>query len=72
MKFIFLCPDTDRIFEAGDFRIVEGRGVVTDPSGSKAWDATVTVICPFCEKPHTYRANELACPFTPETRPHFP
>ena len=71
MKFIFLCPDTGRTFESGDLRIVEGRGVVTDPSGQKAWDATVKVICPFCEKAHTYRANELACPFTAETRSHL-
>jgi hypothetical protein len=72
MKFIFLCPETGRTFETGDFRIIEGRGVVTDRSGRKAWDAGVTVICPFCEKTHTYRANELACPFTPETRPDLP
>lgn len=72
MKFTFLCPDTRRCFENGDFRIAEGRGVYKDPSGRKVWDASVTVMCPFCEKVHTYPANELACPFTAETKPHFP
>jgi hypothetical protein len=63
MKFTFLCPDTRRSFEASDFRIVEDRGVMTDSSHRKLWDAKVSVICPFCKKTHTYFANELACPF---------
>ena len=72
MVFIFLCSDTGQTFETGDFQIAEDKGVVTDPSGLKTWDATVTVICPFCEKTHTYRAAELACPFTGEAEPRSP
>jgi hypothetical protein len=70
MKFTFLCPQTHRSFETSDFRIVEDRGVVIDSFYRKHWDAKVTVICPFCEKAHTYLADELPCPFTSKSEPH--
>jgi len=66
MKFIFFCPEKHRSFETDAYRIVEDKGVKTDGSGNKIWDAKIelTIACPFCGKGHAYAASELACPFT--------
>ena len=66
MEFIFVCPETNNIVESANFSITDNKGVMTDENGNKFLDAKVklNVPCPFCEKLHTYRANELLCPFT--------
>lgn len=65
MKFTFVCPGKHQAFETDDYRIVEDKGVKTDESGNKIWDAKVelTAACPFCGKRHTFPAVEVACPF---------
>ncbi|MDD2389849.1 MAG: hypothetical protein PHP23_08980 [Desulfobacterales bacterium] len=65
MKFIFVCPTQNKVFESADFSVLENRGVVTDKTGNKTLDAKVILDqpCPFCGKKHVYHANELSCPF---------
>ena len=65
MKFIFVCPTQNKVFESADFRILENRGVITDESGNKTLDAKVELNepCPFCGKKHAYHTRELSCPF---------
>ena len=66
MKFIFVCPEYNKIFETDRFRIIDDRGILTDGFGNKTWDAKVELLssCPFCESKHIFDVNELVCPFT--------
>lgn len=70
MKFIFRCLETHQVFETDDCRIIEDRGVKTDESGCRVWDAKVSVACPFCRKKHVYEASDLPCPFTRDEGRH--
>jgi len=65
VKFIFVCPIHNRVFESTDFRIIENRGVVAGPDGGKVLEAKVALDrpCPLCGEIHVYRAADLACPF---------
>lgn len=65
MKFIFVCPNQNRVFESEDFSVLENRGVMVDSAGNKTLDAKVALNrpCPFCGEKHVYRAGELSCPF---------
>jgi len=65
MKFIFVCPTRNRVFESADFKVLENGGVITDAAGNKTLDARVALTepCPFCGSRHVYPAGELACPF---------
>ncbi|MGD8520649.1 MAG: hypothetical protein PVF56_05850 [Desulfobacterales bacterium] len=66
MKFTFVCPIQNKVFESSDFKIQENRGVITDEAGNKMLDAKVALEnpCPFCGNKHVYHASELSCPFT--------
>jgi hypothetical protein len=65
MDFIFNCPETGKIFETSAFTVVENKGVVIDADGSRRLDARVRLDgpCPICGQRHTYRADEMICPF---------
>lgn len=65
MAFIFVCPQTNQIFNSGNFDIIDNRGVKTDAAGNKTLDARVALTgpCPFCGGRHVYHASELSCPF---------
>jgi len=65
MKFIFVCPTQNRVFESVDFTILDNKGVITDESGNKILDAKVALnrLCPFCGEKHVYHARDLSCPF---------
>lgn len=65
MKFIFVCPVRNEVFESSDFRVLENKGVIFVDAGNKILDAKVTLDgpCPFCGKQHVYHASELSCPF---------
>lgn len=65
MKLVFICPETNAIFETEDFSLAENHGVQTDSNGEKVLNATVVLNspCPYCQKIHRYRAKDLACPF---------
>jgi Zn finger protein HypA/HybF involved in hydrogenase expression len=66
MKFIFVCPSQNKVYESADFDILENRGVITDEAGNKTLDAKVALNepCPFCGQKHVYHAGELSCPFS--------
>lgn len=66
MKFLFICPTHNRLFESADFRILENKGVITDEAGNRTLDAKVALNepCPFCGEKHVYHARELTCPFS--------
>jgi hypothetical protein len=65
MKFIFVCPTQNKVFESTKFSVLENRGVITDVKGNKTLDAKVALNqpCPFCGQKHVYHASELSCPF---------
>lgn len=66
MAFIFICPESCRVFESDEFTIVENRGVAVDADGTRRLDARVRLDspCPHCGGIHEYRADELVCPFS--------
>jgi hypothetical protein len=68
MKFIFVCPEQEKVFETDRFSLIDNRGVREDDEGNRFLDARVRLAepCPFCGKIHDYAARELACPFGPE------
>lgn len=68
MKFIFVCPETSRVFESSDFSIIENKGVSADAAGNKTLDAKIRLSepCPFCREKHIFHASELVCPFDAE------
>ena len=65
VKFIFVCPNKNEVFESSDFKIVDNRGVITDDAGNRNLDAKVALDepCPFCGQKHVYHTGELTCPF---------
>jgi hypothetical protein len=65
MNFIFNCPETGRIFETAEFTVIENQGVVIEADGSRRLEARVALDtpCPYCGQRHTYRADEMICPF---------
>jgi hypothetical protein len=65
LKFIFVCPTQNKMFESANFSILENRGVIVDEAGNKMLDAKVELNnpCPFCSQKHVYCASELSCPF---------
>jgi Zn finger protein HypA/HybF involved in hydrogenase expression len=65
MKFIFVCPTQNEVFESADFKILENRGVTADKAGNKTLDAKVALEnpCPVCGSKHVYHASGLSCPF---------
>jgi hypothetical protein len=65
MKFIFVCPNKNDVFESSDFNILNYRGIITDEAGNKILEAQVALNepCPFCGQKHVYHASELSCPF---------
>lgn len=65
VKFIFVCPNNNEVFESSTFSIVDNRGITTDDAGNKNLDAKVSLDepCPFCGEAHVFHANELPCPF---------
>lgn len=71
MNFLFTCPNNGKVFETDAFSITDHQGIVTTPDGRKILKATVvlTTPCPFCGERHRYRAEDLSCPFAPETTP---
>ncbi len=66
VKFIFVCPNENEVFESSNFKILDNRGVVTDDTGNKTLDAKVALNepCPLCGQKHVYHAGELLCPFS--------
>ena len=66
VKFIFICPNQNEMFESSDFNILDNRGVITDEDGNKSLDAKVALNepCPFCGRKHVFHASELSCPFS--------
>jgi hypothetical protein len=65
MKFLFVCPEKNRLFESADFSVLENSGVIVDAAGNKTLDAKVALNehCPFCGQKHVYLASEICCPF---------
>lgn len=66
VNFLFVCPDTGKVFGSTAFSILENRGVITDEAGNRTLDAKVALDepCPFCGRKHVYHASELLCPYT--------
>jgi hypothetical protein len=65
MEFIFVCPETQQVFQSSNFEITENNGVRVAPDGSRSLDAKVVLRepCPHCGGRHAYHAGELVCPF---------
>lgn len=73
VKFIFVCPNKNEMFENSDFKILDNRGIINDDAGNKSLDAKVALDepCPFCGQKHVYHASELSCPFTGKNQAEF-
>ena len=65
MKFIFVCPEKQKVFESAFFEIIDNKGIALNMKGNKFLDANVSLSkpCPFCGKKHVYHVSELSCPF---------
>jgi len=65
MELFFVCPDTGHSFYTEWFDLVNNQGIVTDADGNKSLKADVLVRnCPHCGKEHSFRADELSCPWS--------
>jgi len=66
VKLIFVCPNSNKVFESANYTIIENKGVMADASGSRVLDAKVALdeCCPHCGHKHIYHAGELSCPFS--------
>lgn len=65
MELVFVCPETNAVFNSADYAIVDNKGIRTDERGNKFMDAAVvlTTPCPSCGGIHRYPVSELSCPF---------
>ena len=74
MKFVFVCPEKQRVFESASFEIISNKGISLDTKGNKFLDAKVALNtpCPFCGKIHVYHASELSCPFESFEKENMP
>ncbi|MCJ8499653.1 hypothetical protein [Desulfatitalea alkaliphila] len=65
MELVFVCPETNAVFNSADYAIMDNNGIRTDPQGRKYMDAAVllTTPCPSCGRIHRYDVGELSCPF---------
>jgi hypothetical protein len=65
MKFVFICPEKQKVFESAAFKISCNKGIALDEMGNRFLDAKVALYgpCPFCREKHIYHARELSCPF---------
>lgn len=66
MKILFNCLETGDTFETDNFSLADNHGVAINIHGEKVLKATVVLNspCPCCQGMHTYKAEDLACPFT--------
>ena len=65
MKFVFVCPEKQKVFESAAFDVICNKGIALDKMGNRFLDAKVALNgpCPFCGEKHVYHARELSCPF---------
>jgi len=65
MKFVFVCPEKQKVFESAAFEVICTKGIALDQTGNRFLDAKVAINapCPFCGEKHVYHASELSCPF---------
>jgi hypothetical protein len=65
MKFVFICPEKQKVFESAAFEVICNKGIALDQMGNRFLDAKVAINapCPFCGEKHVYHARELSCPF---------
>lgn len=54
MKFVFVCPEKNRLVESAESKIVDKRGDMIDTAGDRVLEATVALDdpCPFCGRRH--------------------
>ena len=65
MKFVFVCPEKQEVFESALFEIIDNKEITIDMKRNKFLDAKVALNkpCSFCVKKHVYHSSELSCPF---------
>lgn len=68
MKLVFQCPRTGDTFSSEDYSLADNQGVVDNGRGEKILRAVVFVHspCQHCGEFHSYRVEDLFCPFTHE------
>lgn len=65
MRLYFTCPKEKKTFDSSDYFLGEGYKIVVSDSGEKKLEGIVSLRsrCPFCGKFHTYKAEEVICPY---------
>lgn len=65
MKFVFVCPEKQNVFERASFEINNNKGIALNMKGNKSLNSKVKINkpCSFCSIKHVYHASELSCPF---------
>ncbi|WP_146164768.1 hypothetical protein [Desulfonatronum sp. SC1] len=58
----FTCPKQGKEFRSARWSVDPDLEAVTDPEGRKNLRGLVHVPCPFCDEPHSYAPDALACP----------
>ncbi|WP_152555250.1 hypothetical protein [Desulfonatronum thiodismutans] len=61
----FTCPKQGKEFRSARWSVDPDLEAVTDPEDRKHLRGLVHVPCPFCDEPHAYTPDELACPLQP-------
>ena len=62
LELHFTCPTQGRDFRSAQWSVDPDLEAVATPDGRKHLRGNVRVPCPFCDEPHAYNPNELACP----------
>ncbi len=65
LELHFTCPCRGEDFRSAQWSVAPDLEAVTTPDGRKHLRGSVRVPCPFCNEPHAYAPDELACPLQP-------
>jgi hypothetical protein len=64
MELYFTCPLTLKGFSSEKWQIEDELRVREDRQGNRSLVGTVAVECPHCGGVHSFRTEELACPWS--------
>ncbi len=70
LELHFTCPKQGKKFRSAQWSVDPDLETVTTADGRKHLRGLVRVPCPFCDEPHAYAPDQLACPLqAPNTYP---
>ncbi|MFN2267024.1 MAG: hypothetical protein ABR542_05165 [Desulfonatronovibrio sp.] len=62
MELIFVCPEFKKDFATTKWGIEGSLETVSLEAGQKSLNGKIKAFCPYCQKEHIFRADDLPCP----------